>query len=210
MKEKVIIIGTGGHARVVIDIIQEAGEFQIAGLIAKDKSMESFAGYPVTGTDDDLPAIHSSGIKHAAIGIGGYRDNQLRTRIFDNLKNIGFEIINAIHPRAITSKSITMGEGCTLFPGAIVNTDAVIGDNVIIATGATIDHETIIHNDVLISAGVTIGAYCTIGEGALCALGSKIISGINIGENAVVAAGAVVIDDVDSNNIVYGIPAKRK
>jgi UDP-perosamine 4-acetyltransferase len=208
--EKVIVIGTGGHARVVIDIIEEMGNFQIAGLIAKDKNIKDFAGYPVIGTDEDLRSIFTSGIKNAAIGIGGFRDNHKRTEVFLKLKSIGFKIINAIHPGTIISRKNKIGEGCTICPGVIINTDVKIGDNVIIITGAVVDHETVIHDNVLIATGVTVGAYCTIGKGTLCALGSKIISGVNIGENVLIAAGAVVTNDVKKGSIVYGIPAKSK
>lgn len=208
--KEIIVIGSGGHARVVIDILQEMDNCRIIGITSTTlKQGDQFQGYAVLGDDSILPLYRQKNVNFVAMGVGGYRDNNTRTMLFENIKKLGFEFVNAIHPRSFVSKTSRIGEAVTIFPGVIINTDVTIGNNVIIATGATIDHESIIGDNVLISAGVTVGAYANVRNGSLLALGSKVISGIEIGLNSLVAAGAVVVSDVGDNKKVFGLPAKE-
>lgn len=208
--KKVIIIGSGGHAKVVIDIIQEMGEFNIIGITSESLLKgDLFLGYEVLGNDDVLQNYTNDSQVLVAMGLGGYVNNTLRSKVYADVKKIGLSFINVIHPNSFISKTSELGEGVTVFPGVIINSHVQIGNNVIIATGATIDHETIIGNHVLISAGVTIGAYTVIKDQVLLALGSKVISGLKIDENALIAAGAVVVKNVNANSKMFGIPAKK-
>ncbi len=208
--KKVIVIGSGGHAKVVIDILHEMGNVEICGITSKSLNLGSiFVGYQVIG-DDTILSQYTNQDYYIAMGLGGYRDNNLREKVYKYIKGLGFNFINVIHPSAIISRTVKLGESIVVFPNVVLNTDVQIGNNSIIATGSTIDHETIIGNNVLVSAGVTIGAYSKINDNALLALGSKVISGITIGNDAVIAAGAVVIKDVSNKEIVFGIPASPK
>ena len=210
MKEKVIIVGDGGHAKVVIDILQELDKYDLIGVTSKLNDKKVFYGLPVLGTDEVLSYYFNKGIKNIALGIGGFKDNILRTNLFRKYSMEGYNIINAIHPKAIISKSVKFGTGVVVFAGAILSSEVVLGNNVIVATGATIDHETIIEDNCLISAGVTIGGNTIIGNGSLCALGSKVISGVIIESNVLIAAGAVVVNNIAYNSKVFGVPAKEK
>jgi len=209
--KKVIIVGSGGHAKVVIDILNEMDDIEIIGITSN--SMEAgadFLNYPILGDDRILVKYANKKNYYAAMGLGGYRDNILRKKIFNGLKEQGINFLNVVHPSTTISKSAIIGEGVVVFPGVVINAEVQIGNNSIIATGSTIDHETIIGNHVLVSAGVTVGAYTKIEDEVLLALGSKVISGINIGHGSLVAAGSVVIGNVEKNKKVYGIPAKEK
>jgi sugar O-acyltransferase (sialic acid O-acetyltransferase NeuD family) len=208
--KKVIVVGSGGHAKVVIDILTAMSRIQIAGVTSVDLAAGSvFCGYKVLGNDSALPQLYSDGkFDELAIGIGGYKDNELRTKIFTNLKSLGFKITTVVHPTAFVSNTVKLGEGCVIFPGVLLNTEVQIGYNSIVATGASIDHETIIGNNVLVSAGVTIGAYANIHDNALIALGVKIISGITIGAKTLIGAGSVVVKNIESNSVAMGVPAK--
>lgn len=206
--KNVIVIGSGGHAKVIIDIIQSMNKYKIIGITSQSFIKgEMFIGHEVIGDIDVLREYNPMECL-IAMGIGGFRDNLTREKNFIAIKNMGFSFLNVIHPSAIISKTCLFGEGIVIFPGVILNTDVSVGDNTIIATGSTIDHETVIGKHTLVSAGVTIGAYTKINDHALIALGAKVVSGINIGKNSLVAAGAVVIKDVQDKEIVYGIPAK--
>ncbi|KEY18814.1 NeuD/PglB/VioB family sugar acetyltransferase [Kaistella antarctica] len=213
--KKVIIVGSGGHAKVVIDIIEQmilnGSQLEIFGVTSNVLTKtDTFLGYQVLGSDEIIKNYsHNNGFS-AAMGLGGYKDNILRDKVFHYVKGFGINFINAIHPTAIISKNVRLGEGIVIFPGVVINTEAQIGDNSIIATSASIDHETIIESNVLVSAGVTIGAYSTIGSGSLLALGSKVISGLLIGKNVLIAAGAMVVSNIEDNKKVFGIPAKEK
>lgn len=210
MDKKVIVLGSGGHAKVVIDILHGMNNITIHGITSKSLMYgDYFFGYPVLG--DDLVLNNFNPSEYVlAMGLGGYRDNDLREQVYRFGKGLGFDYINAIHPGAVISETVKFGESITIFPGVVLNTDVQINDNSIVATSSSIDHETIIGRNVLVSAGVTIGAYTVIMDNALIALGAKIISGIKIGKRALVAAGAVVVSDVPDNAIVYGVPAKSK
>lgn len=208
-KEDIIILGRGGHAKVVIDIIESAGLYNIIGIT--DVSIDdttNYLGYPILGDDDVLPVYFRKGVRNLAIGVGSYRNNTNRKKIFNRIKSMGFNIPVLIHPSAVISKSVFLDEGCVIFQGVNLNTDIKIGKNNIIATGANIDHETSLGDHVLISAGVTIGGNVEIEDEVLCALGSNIISGVRINVNIVVGAGAVVVNDLIEKGTYLGCPAK--
>ena len=210
-KEKIVLIGDGGHARLVLDILDRIDLYKVVGVTTdKITFKDNFCGYPILGNDNVLSGLISKGIRKAVLGLGGFRDNKLRRSVYKRVKDIGFEIISVVHPSAVISKSVILGEANVIFPGVIINNDVCIGDNVILATGSTIDHETVIGDHVLVSAGVTVGACVKIAEGALLALGSKVTSGIKIGKDSLVAAGAVVVEDVEDGSRVFGVPARPK
>jgi UDP-perosamine 4-acetyltransferase len=208
MKE-IIVIGSGGHAKVVIDIIHEMEDCQIVGITSISLKLGSFfCGYPILGDDNILNEYRDKKNLLIAMGLGGYKDNILREKVFNLVKSIGFDFINVIHPSAIISRTVKMGEGIVIFPGVVINTDVELGNNIIVATGSTIDHETVVNDHTLISAGVTVGAYSSLGQGTLLALGSKVISGVTVGSYSLVAAGAVVVNNIGQNQRVFGVPAK--
>jgi sugar O-acyltransferase (sialic acid O-acetyltransferase NeuD family) len=209
VKQNVILIGSGGHAKVVIDIIELENKYKIYGILTND-NVKNFCGYKVLGNDEKLLELIKKGIKNVAIGIGGFRDNILREKIYNKVFSLNFNIINAIHPSAIIARTAKLGNGVVIFAGVIINPDVKIFNNIIIATGSVIDHETTIENHCLISAGVTVGANVLIKEGSLCALGAKIISQKIIGKRVLIAAGSVVTKNISDNEVVFGIPAKVK
>lgn len=208
-KEDIIILGRGGHAKVVIDIIEAAGLYNIIGItdVSIDEA-NSYRGYPMLGDDDVLSVYFENGVKNVAIGLGGYRNNNNRKEVFNKVKIMGFNVPVLIHPSAIISNSVVVCEGSVIFSGVNINTDVKIGKNNIIATGANIDHETSLGDHVLISAGVTIGGNVEIANEVLIALGSNIISGVKIKEKIVVGAGAVVVNDLIDIGTYIGCPAK--
>ena len=208
--KKVIVAGTGGHAKVIIDILQLMGVYEITGVTSVTMERGSFfCGYPVIGKDRDIKSYVREKFC-IAMGLGGFTDNSLRIKVYNYFKEHGFKFCNVIHPSVVISKSSVIGEATVLFPGVMINTDVTIGDNTIVATGSTIDHETRVGNNVLISAGVTLGAYAKIEDNSVIALGAKIVSGITVNKNNLIAAGAVVVKNTLENQTLFGIPAKAK
>jgi sugar O-acyltransferase (sialic acid O-acetyltransferase NeuD family) len=208
--DEIILIGGGGHAKVVIDILEERGDYNILGIIAKNKGDGiGIGGYQILGNDNDLQELFNKGVKFAAMGVGGYTNNTLRKRIYEDLKRIGFQVISAIHPTASISRTVLMGEGNVVFSGVVIGPYVRLGNNIIVATGSTIDHDSVLKDHSLISAGVTVGAETQIEEGALLALGSKIISGITICKGALIGAGAVITRNISEPGTYVGIPGKR-
>jgi sugar O-acyltransferase (sialic acid O-acetyltransferase NeuD family) len=208
-EKDLIIIGDGGHASVLIDIIESSTEYNLIGLTSKESSKGSRYGYPILGNDNVIDLYHSRGIKNIAIGIGAYTDNSYRDLLFNKLLQKGFNIVNLIHNSSHIGRDVKFGCGAVVFPGVILNSNVTVGNNVIIATGSTVDHDTVIEDSVLISAGVTIGASTRIGKKVLIALGAKVISHVGIVESTLIGAGAVVVKDIVEVGKYFGLPAKR-
>ena len=205
-----VIIGNGGHAKVVIDILEERGDYNILGIITKNKGDEiGIGGYEILGDDNLLKELFNKGVKVVVMGVGGYTDNSLRKRIYENLKKIGFQVISAIHPTASISRTVLMGEGNVVFSGVVINPYVKLGNNIIVATGSTIDHDSVIKDHSFISAGVTVGAETIIKEEVLLALGSKVMAGVTICKGALIGAGALITGNISEPGTYFGMPAKR-
>jgi sugar O-acyltransferase (sialic acid O-acetyltransferase NeuD family) len=209
-KEKLVLLGSGGHAKCVLDILEEMDSYEIIGVTTQDETRKDFCGYPILGNNETLQDLYMEGIRYIALGVGGYTDNNQRKALYTKLKQLGFTVVSAIHPSAMISKTVSLGEGNIIFSGVIMIPDVQVGNNVVIASGSNIGHEVIIEDHVLISTGVTTGANIKIQEGALISMGATIVSGVTVGKNAFVAAGAVVVKDIEENTKVFGIPARPK
>jgi UDP-perosamine 4-acetyltransferase len=205
---RVIGLGAGGHAKVLIDILRRAGEYEIVGLLDPDQAGETLADVPVLGGDEQMPKIRAAGVTAAFIGVGGVGDNSMRTALYEKALANGFSLVNAIHPRSIIASSAHLGQGVTIMAGAIVNPDVQIGDNVIINTGAIVDHDCEIGAHAHISPGAVLSGGVRVGNGAHVGAGATVRQYIQIGDGAIVGAGAVVVRDVAENSIVVGVPAR--
>lgn len=207
-KPKLIIIGAGGHAKNIIEILERLDSYDVIGVTTKEKTAEKeFFGYPILGTDDDLPSFYQRGVRHAVIGVGGYRNNLLRADRFFHVKQLGFEVVSLVDPSVFVGRSVQIGEGCVMMPRSLLNTDCRIGNNVVVHIHSFIGHESTIGDHTLISGGVNLGANVTVGEHSFVAIGATIVSGVNLGRNVLVGAGAVVVKDVPDNTTVMGVPA---
>ncbi len=207
----IVIIGAGGHGKVVLDALRASGEKtgqKIIGFIDADTSK---AGQEVCGVEV-LGPIHllaklkkQQGVEGAIVAIG---DNRIRRSYSDQVLEAGLELINAIHPSAVVSPTAVIGRGVLLAAGAIVNPEAKIGEDVIINTGAVVDHECLIGRAAHVGPGAVLAGRVEVGEGAFVGLGAKVIPCMRIGAGAMVGAGAVVIEDVPAGTKVAGVPAR--
>lgn len=206
----IIVYGAGGHAKILIDIIENSELYRVVGVIGLDNEGTSeLMGYRVFKGDSHLDSFFRKGVRNIGIGIGGFTNNTKRKEVYHLLKGKGFTFPNIIDPSATISRHCSMGEANVIFAGVIINTEVTIGNNVVIATGSSIDHEAVIMDNVLVSAGVTIGAGNVINDGALIALGAKVVSRVNIGSDVLVGAGSVVTKDIKEPGVYIGIPARR-
>ncbi|MGD8813804.1 MAG: acetyltransferase [Anaerolineales bacterium] len=206
---KLIGLGAGGHAKVVIEILQLKGEHELVGLLDPKQELwnSELLGIPVLGNDDLLAELYDRGVRGVFIGLGTVGENNPRRNLFLDAKEHGYQIVPAIHPQAVLSPSARVGEGLTMMAGAVVNAATSLGDNVIINTGAIVDHDCVIGNHVHIATGARLASSVQVDEGVHIGLGASIRQSIHIGRNSVVGAGAVVVDDVPENVVVVGIPA---
>ena len=140
---RVVGIGAGGHAKVVIDILRLMGGYEIVGLLDADKELwgTDVLGVRVMGDDSRLPQLYEQGVRDAFIGVGTVGDTQPRMRLYETARKQGFQIVRAIHPRAVVAPSAKIGEGLTVMAGAVINPDACLGDNVIVNTAAVVEHD---------------------------------------------------------------------
>lgn len=211
MKGKnILIIGCSGHAKVIIDILEKQGGYNILGLI--DKAPETVGkqimGYSIIATDKDFNTL----IKEKEIygGIIAIGNNHIRKSIYTKIKETSpeFRFITAIHPSAQIGRDTEIGEGTVIMPGAIINPGAKIGIQCIINTNASIDHDCQIGNFCHIAPNSTIAGNVTIGNSSTIGLGTNIINNLTIGENTIIGAGSLVLENIPSFAIAYGLPAK--
>jgi sugar O-acyltransferase (sialic acid O-acetyltransferase NeuD family) len=207
--EDIILIGGGGHCKVIIDIIRATKMFNIYGIIDKE-GMEGkeVAGVKIIGNDDDVEPIFNSGIKNAFITIGSIDVNNNRMNLFDKLELIGYNFPIIKSEKAIISGNVVIGKGTVIMPGVIINPGSIIGNNCIINTGSIIEHDCRIGDGVHIAPGSTLSGGVSIGKMSHIGTGSTIIQGIKIGEHTLIGAGSVVIDDIPSQTKAFGNPAR--
>jgi sugar O-acyltransferase (sialic acid O-acetyltransferase NeuD family) len=203
----VVIIGAGGHGRVVLDLLLTAGEHRVVGLLDADPALQgtSVYGVDVLGPANLLSKLRQQRVRGAIVAIG---DNRIRRTYRNEVDAAGIELINAIHPAAVVSPRAVLGRNIVICAGAIVCTEATIGDSVILNTGCRVDHECVIGDGAHIAPGAVLAGRVRVGPEAFVGLGSQVIQCRAVGSGAVVGAGAVVIRDVPDRARVAGVPAK--
>ena len=208
--EEIILIGGGGHCRVIIDTILLRKEYKIAGIIdVKEKIGQEIAGIPIIDSDESIERYFKKGIKNCFVSMGSTGSTALRKKLFDTAENARFFFPNIIHPVSLVSASARLGYGNYVAPGAIINTGACIGNNCIINSGAIIEHDCHIEDFTHVASGVTLGGMVNIGKYSHIGAGSSILQGIKIGENSIVGAGSVVVDDIKDSVVACGAPCRK-
>lgn len=203
--EPVVIIGSGGHAKVVIELIRAEGKYQIAGCTGLAGSGFVLDDVPILGTDSVLRAVLARGIKKAFVALG---DNHLRAELLVHATEIGFELINAVSPNAVISPSATLGKGIAIMAGVVINASAHICDGVIINTNATVDHDCFVGNGTHICPGSALAGNVKIGNESFLGTGACVIPGVRIGNRSIIGAGSVVIRDIPDGVTAMGTPAR--
>jgi UDP-perosamine 4-acetyltransferase len=209
MAESLLVLGSGGHAGVVIDIVDAVGGYEIIGMASDDDDPSRIvAGRPILSDLDGMGRFRAEGIRHVAIGIGGWTDNEARRTVYEEAVGLGFDPVTLVHPSASVAPGAAVGRGSVICAGAILATGVKVGENSIVYHGATVDHETVIGDHVLISSGATVGGRVAVGDGSLIALGATVCTDVTVGPESLVGAGAVVIRDVAAGTRVFGVPAR--
>lgn len=207
---EVIGLGAGGHAKVIIEILRLTGEYEIAGLLDRKEELwgRSVLGVPVLGGDVKLLELRDREISHVFIGAGSVKAPETRMKLFNMAIEQGFEVVNAIHPKAIISPTAQVGRGLIMMAGAVINASALIGDNVIVNTGAVVEHDCMIGDHVHVASGAVLSGSVRVGRGSHIGAGASVSHGVRIGRSAVVATGAAVVDNVPDGVLIGGVPAK--
>ena len=206
LDKPVIIIGAGGHARVLFDCLRLQG-VNVLGMLDKAGTENGNFDFPIIG-DDSAISEYPSDTVELVNGLGSVGNMNLRTSIFSRFKKLGYRFRSVIHPSAIIAHDCELGEGVQVFAGAVINTGTKIAADTIVNTGAIVDHECIVGSHVHIAPGCTLSGGIHIGDGTHIGTGTTIIQGIKIGSHALVAAGAVVVKNVPDGKKVMGVPAR--
>ena len=206
LDKPVIIIGAGGHARVLFDCLRLQG-VNVLGMLDKAGAENGNFDLPIIG-DDSAISEYPSDTVELVNGLGSVGNMNLRTSIFSRFKKLGYRFRSVIHPSAIIAHDCDLGEGVQVFAGAVINTGTKIAADTIVNTGAIVDHECIVGSHVHIAPGCTLSGGIHIGDGTHIGTGATIIQGISIGNRALVAAGSVVVKNVPDGKKVMGVPAR--
>jgi sugar O-acyltransferase (sialic acid O-acetyltransferase NeuD family) len=205
----IIVIGAGGHSKVLIDTLLSqqrkiigATDYQLA------KKGKLILGIEVIG-DDLAIANYNPDQIDLVNGLGSVGITTQRQHLFCKFTKLGYKFVNVIHRSSEIATDVHFGKGVQIMAGAVVQTGCCIGDNSIINTKASVDHDCIISAHVHIAPGVTLSGAVEVGEGVHIGSGATIIQGIRIGENSLIGAGSVVIKDVPAGVTVMGVPARE-
>lgn len=209
MKMNIVIIGSSGHAKVVIDVVERQGKHRIIGLIdAFRKHGEETMGYRVLGAEEDLPALveqHMLGGVLVAIG-----DNHVRARVTAGVAALCPQLpcIIAVHPQASVGRDVRIGAGSVLMAGAVVNPGCELGPGCIVNTRASLDHDSVMEAFSSLAPAAATGGNCHIGSCSAIGMGVLLLQRQSVGAHSVIGAGAVVTRPVADLCVSYGAPAK--
>ncbi len=203
MKKKLIIIGAGGHGKVIANIAKLNGYQEIAFLDDDEKKTE-ISTYKIIGKVSDVKKYSSE--YDIIVGIGS---NEIRNKVSNDLSEMGIIQSILIHPTAAIDATVSIGEGTVIMANVAINVDSRIGKSCIINTGATIDHDCVIDDFVHISPGVNIAGGVNVEKMVWLGIGSTVINNVNIREKSIIGAGGVVIENLEESGTYVGVPVKH-
>jgi sugar O-acyltransferase (sialic acid O-acetyltransferase NeuD family) len=205
----VIIVGGGGHAKVLISAMR-AANMEIQGIADSDPKLKgkSVLGIPVLG-DDGWLADQNPKKTSLVLGVGSVAIPEARKKLFENLKKKGFSFKTVIHPTAIVADEVKIGEGAQIMAGAIIQPGTQISDNVIVNTGVIVDHDCVLGTHVHLAPGVTLSGGVEVGAESHLGTGAVVKQGIRIGRKCLVGAGSVVVEDLPDGVTAKGVPARH-
>ena len=190
MKEKIVLIGGGGHCHSVIDIIEQTNKYEIIGIVdTKENIGKKVLDYEIIACDDDLEIIFKN-CKYAVITIGHIKTNELRKKLFEKTKNIGFTFPTIISPLAYVSKYSSIDEGTVIMHHVLINTNVKIGKNCIINTKSLIEHDCIVEDNCHISTASVLNGGVVVKENTF--FGSNSVSREYIEINGFIKAGSLI------------------
>ncbi len=206
--KRLIILGSGGHAKVLISTLKTLRR-EIIGILEQDETYvgQSLSGVSIIGNDDMIQEYTPDEIE-IVNGIGSIASTEKRKTIYEKFKLAGYTFSQVIHPAATIMDDVQLGEGVQIMAGAIVQTGCVIGDNAIVNTGAIVEHDCMIGEHVHVAPGAVISGNVQIGAMTHIGTAATVIQGIKIGEGVIIGAGTVVVKDVAPGKKVIGNPAR--
>ncbi|MBF0153481.1 MAG: acetyltransferase [Magnetococcales bacterium] len=211
MSDKLLVLGGGGHAQVVMEtMISLEWRERILGILDADPGHvpENPFAIPVLGTDEELERFPPA-LAQLVNGLGTVGRDHHRERLFRELQRQGYRFPSLVHPDAVVARGVRVGAGAQIMAGAVVQVGSVVGENAIVNTGAVVDHDGTVGAHAHVGPGAVLCGGVRVDEGALVGAGATIIQGVHVGHHAVVGAGAVVVRDVADGMRMAGVPARE-
>lgn len=194
---RLLIVGAGGHAKVVVDAAR-AASIEVAGALGRPGDPDTVLGIPVI---TDASSVDADCF---IVAIG---DNGVRARRFSEFSASGLPPANVIHPSAVIGSNVDFGQGVFVAAGVVVNACAQIGDDSVLNTGCTVDHDCRVGAHALVGPGASLCGGASVGEGVTLGAGACVVPGASVGTWTVVGAGAAVTNDLPSESVCVGVPA---
>ena len=205
--KNIIVLGGGGHAKVVTSVLQRDPKYNILGFLDDDQSKKEMLGTKRLGSL--LPVSDALEKSFFAIGIGHLGNTKHREKIIEEYKQKGHIMEKVIAPTAIINHEVTLGDGVVILDVVILQPSVIIGDYSIINTKVSVDHDCHINNHVHIAPGATLSGNVMVGNRVLIGTGASIIQGVTIEDDCIIGAGSVIIHNCDKKGGVYvGSPAE--
>ena len=197
---RLIIVGAGGHGKVIADSALKNGYTDIG--FVDDHTTGECMGFPIIGTCEELESFHD-GSTDFVMGIG---NNAVRKRI---AQKHPVNWITVVHPSAQIAVHVSIGKGTVVMAGAVVNACSAIGEHCIINSGAVVEHDNVIGDYVHISPNAALGGTVCIGEGTHIGIGAVVKNNVDICRDCVVGAGAAVVENIETAGTYVGVPARK-
>lgn len=207
--KNIVVVGGGGHARVVIGLIRRLAGYRLLGF-TDPQPVAPLLSAPYLGDDRVLRDIlQAHGPCSAALGIGNTGISETRVRKAEQLVDMGFELPALVSPAAVVAEDVTIGAGTVVLDAATVVTGASIGSACILNTGCIVDHDCHVGDGVHLAPGSTLCGGVEVGQLAMIGAGAVVIQYRKICERALVGAGATVTSDLSEPGVYVGLPARR-
>ncbi len=208
-KPKVLIFGSSGHAKIIINSFEKEGIYEIVGLLDSYKSIgETVLGYPVVGSEKNIPQeILNLENLHFFVAVG---DNWNRQIVYKSILLLvtKAKFASTIHPSAQIGKNVKIGKGVAILAGTVVSSEAEIGNFVVVNTNAGLAHDCKMSNFSSLGPKAATGGNVSIGDFTAISIGATLTNKISIGKHSIIGAGALLMKNCGDNKIMYGVPAK--
>ena len=202
MKPQIILIGGGGHCKSCIDVIEQEGKYQIAGIVdIKEKLHQKVLGYEIIATDDELQQLVIQ-YDFFIITVGQIKNPETRIRLFDRLKNLKVNLPVIISPLSYVSRHARLGEGTMIMHYAFINAGAYVGKNCIINTKAIIEHDTQIGDHCHIATAAVINGGVKIGSKTFVGSNVTTRENIEVGSNTIIGCNSKLMTNISDGSLI--------
>lgn len=209
MVTKIVVVGGGGHAKVLLHVLSQLAAFEVMGYV-DPRSNGPILGFPRLGGDEILAEIVRTPGVAAAVGVGKVKAGRDRGKIFGKLRSLGFALPAILSPRATVARDAVIGEGSVVMDGAVVQPGCVVGAECIVNTGAVLDHDCVLGDDVHVGPRAALSGNVSVGAGSMVGVGASVIQGVRITEDCTIGAGAAVTRDCVEAGTYVGVPARKE